>query len=403
MIKQAVILAGGMGTRLRPITDRIPKPMTQINGKPFLQYLVELLKNNGVEEIVLCVGYLHEKITEYFGDGSDFGVRIIYSFGDISFETGKRLQEAKGLLDKKFLLLYCDNYWPLQLENMVESYENIGSLALMTVYANKKNITKNNVLVDGGLVMKYDKSRIEEGLNGVDIGFFIFDKSVIDLIGNDNCSFEEKVFPILVEKRQFVAILTNQRYYSVSTMERLVEAEEFLKPKNVVFLDRDGVINRKSEGADYVKNWSEFNFVPGVIESIKLLKERGFKIIIITNQPGVARGVMTKQDLDEIHKNMQLALGNAIDAIYVCSHDWNDGCECRKPRPGLLMDASDDFRIDLTKSYFIGDDKRDIIAGKAAGCRTILIGSELLDVNPDAVCRDLSNAVQIVLSRAEDI
>ncbi len=400
MIRQAVILAGGRGERLRPLTDTIPKPMVPVNGRPFLEYLIELLKQNGIEEIVLCVGYLHEKITDYFGDGSDFGIRIIYSVGDISFETGKRLKKVEDLLDEKFLLLYCDNYWPLRLPDIVEFYEKCGALAMMTVYRNKKGVTKNNLKVEGNFVTKYDRSRLDKGLNGVDIGFFIFKKEVLDLIGDENYSFEEKVFPILIEKGQFAAFLTDQKYYSISAMERLMETESFLKPKKVIFLDRDGVINRKPVGVDYVKKWDEFNFIPGVIESIKLLKEYGFKIIIITNQPGVARGVMTEQDLDEIHRKMQVEVDNAIDAIYVCTHGWDDECECRKPKPGLLLDASDDFRIDLTKSYFIGDDKRDVIAGKAAGCRTILISSgDAENVNPDAICEDLSSAVEIVLSR----
>ncbi len=399
MIKQAVILAGGMGTRLRPLTDKMPKPMVPVNGRPFLEYLIELLKNNGIKEIVLCTGYLHEKITEYFGDGLHLGVRIVYSVGDVSFETGKRLKNAENLLDERFLLLYCDNYWPLRLENLAEFYEISGSLAMMAVYSNKKGITKNNVRIEGNYVTKYDKSRAAGDLNAVDIGFFIFDKAVIDLVGNENCSFEERVFPVLVEKRQFSAFITDHKYYSISTVERMKDAEDFLRPKKVVFLDRDGVVNRKPEGADYVKNWGEFDFIPGVVESIKLLKEHGFKIIIITNQPGIARGVMTKEALDEIHRRMQAEVNNGIDAIYACIHGWDDGCECRKPKPGLLLDASDDFRIDLTKSYFVGDDKRDMIAGNAAGCRTILVGPENKDIaiNDCTRCKDLFDAAHLIL------
>ncbi|MEK7845888.1 MAG: sugar phosphate nucleotidyltransferase, partial [Nitrospinota bacterium] len=244
MIKQAVILAGGLGTRLRPLTDNIPKPMVLVNGRPFLEHLIELLIDNGIKEIVLCVGYLHEKIIDHFKDGSAFGVKIVYSIGPVDFETGKRLKLAENLLDKRFLLLYCDNYWPLQLETLIEVYERCKTLALMTVYSNKKGITKNNVSVENNIVKRYDKSRKSDGI-GVDIGFFIFDRSVMGMIDDDNVSFEEKVFPILVEKRQFSAFITDHRYYSISTIERLREVEEFLKSKKIVFLDSDGVINKK--------------------------------------------------------------------------------------------------------------------------------------------------------------
>ncbi len=375
MIRQAVILAGGRGTRLKPLTDTMPKPMALVNGRPFLEYIIELLKENGIKEIVICAGYMHEKITGHFGDGSRFGVKIIYSIGDVSFETGKRLKDAEKLLDDRFLLLYCDNYWPLRLGNLVELYERSGTLALITVYTNKKNITKNNVNVENGIVKIYDKSRTKEGLNGVDIGFFIFDRSILDLIGNENCSFEEKVFPILVEKGQFTAFLTDHKYYSISTPERLKDTEVFLRPKKIIFLDRDGVINKKAGKADYIKNANEFELLPGVAEAIGSLKDSGFTVIIITNQPGVARGVMSEKDLSDIHEKMQKLLHGAIDAVYTCIHGWDDGCNCRKPKAGLFFDAADDLKIDLTKSFYIGDDERDLIAGETASCRTIKIES----------------------------
>ena len=115
-VKQAVKLAGGRGTRLKTLTDNLPKPMISINKRPFLEYLIDLLKENGIEEVVLLLGYLPKKIMEYFGNGSTFGIKIKYSIGDISFETGKRIKNVEELLDNNFLLMYCDNYWPLNLK-----------------------------------------------------------------------------------------------------------------------------------------------------------------------------------------------------------------------------------------------------------------------------------------------
>lgn len=148
-----------------------------------------------------------------------------------------------------------------------------------------------------------------------------------------------------------------------------------MKQKKVVFLDRDGVINRKLE-SDYIKRWDEFRFVNGAIDACKLLTQKGYEIIVVTNQAGIAKGFMNKADLDDIHANMQEELGRhgvKIKAIYHCPHHEEDNCECRKPQPGMLLQAAKDHNINLAKAVFIGDRETDEQAGKAAGCKTIRI------------------------------
>ena len=380
-VNQAVILAGGVGARLRPLTYTIPKPMILVNDRPYLEYLIELLKQNGISEIVLLLGYLYEKIVDHFGDGSNFGINIKYSIGDVSFETGKRIKDAENLIKDHFLLMYCDNYWPLNLGKLIELHCKNQTAATVTVYTNKDGITKNNIYVDkNGYVVKYDKSRTDKNLNGVEIGFFIIDKEVMGLMPNNNFSFEKEILPQLIEKRQLSGYLTEHRYYSIGSLERISKTEKFLQPKKVIFLDRDGVINKKAPKADYVKAWDEFEFLSGAIEAIKLLAKHDYKIFIITNQAGIARGAMTEQDLKKIHENLENELEKhnvKIEGIYYCPHGWDDGCECRKPKPGMFFQAAIDHDLDLSKSIFIGDDERDLQAGNAAGCRTILVDSEL--------------------------
>ena len=214
----------------------------------------------------------------------------------------------------------------------------------------------------------------------MEIGFFIIDKEVLGLMPNNNFSFEKVVLPQLVEKRQLSGYLTDHRYCSIGSPERLLLTEKFLQPKKVIFLDRDGIINKKAPKAEYVKSWDEFEFIPGSIEAITLLAQHDYKIFIITNQAGIARGTMTDQDLREIHSNLERELKKhnvKIEGIYYCPHGWNDGCECRKPKPGMLFQAAREHDLDLSKSTFIGDDERDLQTGKAAGCRTILVDSEL--------------------------
>ena len=371
---------------MRPLTNNRPKPMVLMNGRPFLEYLISLLRNNGIAEVVLLLGYMPEKITEHFGDGSKFGVKIKYSVGRVEDETGTRIRNAADLLDNEFLLMYCDNYWPLSLEKLYRFHCNHKALATVTVYSNKDGITKNNTFVDDkGYVLKYDKSRKDPQLNGVEIGFFIIGKEVLKLMPNHNFSFEKEILPALISRRQLAGYQTDHRYYSIGSTERLPLTEKFLRPKKVIFLDRDGVINKKAPQADYVKNWKEFEFLPGAIEALKLLVQSNYDIYIISNQAGIARGFMTAEDLESIHNNLKKELEKhniKIKGIYYCPHGWDEGCECRKPKPGMFFQAARDHSIDLTKTIFNGDDERDLVAGNAAECQTALVkpGNELLKI-----------------------
>lgn len=390
MIKQAVILAGGQGIRLRPLTLTTPKPMILIHGKPFLVYIIEMLKKNGIERVIILTGYLHEKIEDYFGDGKKFGLRINYSFSPVEDETGTRIRKAKDLLDDTFLLLYSDNYWPLQLDKLFTFYKKMNTQALVTVYSNIDNYTKNNTLVnEKGLVEVYDKTRQKQGLNGADIGFFILNKNVLNNLPKDNFSFEKIAIPELIAKKQLAGFLTYHKYYGLSNLERIPVIKEFFRPKKVILLDRDGVINKKPPKAQYIKNWSEFKFLPRVIDALKLLTKKGYKIIIISNQAGIGRGAMTEKDLKQIHKKfLEVCKKEKINIreIYYCSHNWDDRCFCRKPKPGMLFKAAADHHFDLTKAIFVGDDERDEQAGQTTNCKTILMhqGQNLL-----AIVRDL--------------
>ena len=386
-IKQVVILAGGLGTRLRPITDKIPKPMIQFHNRPFLEYLIEMLRENGIEEVVLLLGYLPGKIVDYFGDGAKFGMKIKYSIGTIDDKTGTRIRNAEELLDDTFLLMYCDNYLPLNLKQYVNFHNKQKTQATVMVYTNKDCFSKNNIIVnENGFVVKYDKTRKDKNLNGVEIGFFILDKrKIFGMMPDRNFSFEKEIIPPLIQEHNLSGFLTDHRYYSIGNLERLKITEEFLYPKKVIFLDRDGVINKKAPKADYVKNWDEFEFLPGALEGIKSLTENSYQIYIITNQAGIARGMMTESDLENIHSKMIRKIesnGGKIYRIYYCPHGWDEGCECRKPKPGMFYQAARKYHIDLSKAIFIGDDERDKQAGDAAGCETMLVTSKksLLDI-----------------------
>lgn len=386
MIAQAVILAGGRGERLRPLTDTVPKPMTLIHGRPFLEYLIDMLKENGVRDIVLLLGYLPEKITDYFGDGSKFGVRIQYSISPVFDSTGTRLRKGAHLFQDLFLLMYADNYWPMNLKSMFDFYRMQNVLASVTIYRNADNITKNNILVDTyGFVTAYDKQREMPGLNGVEVGFFILKKNIFNFPLKGNVSFEKETLPRLIARRELAGFVTDRRYYSIGSIERLPSTREFLRKRKVMLLDRDGVINKKSEKARYITAWKEFEFLPGVLDALQQLTASGYEVYLISNQAGVARGEMAESDLLAIHHHMQEEIerhGGRIRGIYYCPHGWDDECMCRKPKPGLLLRAAHDHCFDITKAVFIGDDIRDQEAGERAGARTILLAKDkaLLDI-----------------------
>ena len=336
--------------------------------------------------MLLLVGYLAERIRDYFDDGSSWGMRIRYVESPVEAETGQRMQDAADLLAPRFLLLYCDNYWPMNMGKMLDAFPGTDAAAMVTVYANRDGYTRNNVRVDeDGYVAVYDPTRATPGLNGVEIGYAVLTREVLDYLPKRNVSFEHTVYPALSSRRLLRAFQTEHRYYSVGSHERLPLTEAFLAPQRAVILDRDGVLNRKPPRAEYVCTWEEFQWLPGTMEALRLLKHEGYKLIVATNQPGIARGMLDEASLEAIHARMRAALseaGASIDAIYCCDHGWDDGCFCRKPRPGLLFQAQRDYHLDLARTLYIGDDERDFQAGQAAGCPTAMVSEEvsLLDV-----------------------
>jgi D-glycero-D-manno-heptose 1,7-bisphosphate phosphatase len=370
---QAVILAGGRGTRLLPLTETRPKPMIEFHGRPFLEYLIEQLKAQGFNRILLLLGYLPEVVQEYFGDGRRFGVSIEYSVTPVEDETGSRLRAARDQMDSLALLMYCDNYLPFSMDAMWSQWLARDPLALVTAYANEDGYTRSNLRIDfDGKIAVYDKSRTTSGLKGVDMGYMLMRREILDLMPEGNVSFEQTVYPKLIQQGRFYAHVTRHRYYSVGDHKRLPLTAEFLARKPTVLLDRDGVLNEKMPRADYVKTPSEWKWTSEALESLRLFVQRGFRTVVITNQPGIARGMMTEHDLAAIHTRMRneaLAAGGRIDEIYYCPHGWDDGCQCRKPAPGMLFAAQRDHHLDLSRCVYIGDDDRDRLAAEAAGCQ----------------------------------
>jgi len=362
---------------MRPITNDRPKPMVPVLGRPFLEYQVEQLRDQGFERILLLLGYLPQVVHDHFGDGSAWGVRIEYSVTGPDDLTSSRVSNARHLIDPCFLLLYCDNYWPMQIDRMWKRFQDAGKPGLITVYSNKDEFSRGSVILDeANHVRVFDRLRTTPGLQGVEISYAILTDLALELLPEKDTLFEEAIYTPLAEQGRLTAYVSDHRYYSVGSLQRLPSTEAFFSRLPTVILDRDGVLNRKPPRANYVRNWSEWEWLPGALEALKFLGEAGYRVIVVSNQAGINRGAMTRADLEEVHARMKAEVeqaGGRIDAIYVCPHDWDEDCECRKPKPGMLFQAQKDFNLDLSRTYFVGDDERDGMAADAAECPFALV------------------------------
>jgi histidinol-phosphate phosphatase family protein len=373
--EQAVILCGGLGTRLRPHTEHLPKPMISCNGKPFLMYLLQQMEEQGIKRFILLTGYLAEQIEEYFKDGSKWGWQIQYSQGPAEWDTGKRVWEAKEKLDDRFLLLYSDNFAPFPMEKVL-AFHKINDLALTFMISQK---SPGNISLDEtGTVQKYDSNRSVE-LEYVEIGYMIVEKErTLQFFESPECSFSSILRKMAIQK-QICAWIQQDAYHSISDPERWEKTKAYLKPKKIILIDRDGVINQKASKGEYISHWEEFEWIPETVDAMKQLAQNDIRFIVVSNQAGIARGMIETNELERIHYNMKSELkkdGIEILDIYVCPHNWDEGCYCRKPNPGMLFHLSKDHLLRLDKTLFIGDDPRDCQAAERAGAKSIFVGED---------------------------
>lgn len=244
MIRQAVILAGGLGERLRPLTNGIPKPLVPVHGVPFLDYLFQSLVAVGIRKFLLLLGYKSQKIVDHCkGLSENLGLEIEYSIGAIEDATGRRLLNAHPLLDETFLLLYGDNYWPIELEKMTHLYEKKKAKALVTVFGNKNGTGEyewgNNIVVaNTSYVEGYDKKRLLPKLNGVDIGYYIFQKECLDIKKAGNMSLEEEMLPGWIAKQELIAYVTDTQYYYITDIPSLKRFEEHVGKNKISYLSK---------------------------------------------------------------------------------------------------------------------------------------------------------------------
>lgn len=420
---KAVFMAGGRGTRISSVASNIPKPMIKIQGKPILEHEIECLRNQGFRDIIITVSYLGQVIVDYFGDGSGiseatgepFGVRIKYFFEDQPLGNAGALLKLRNELNEDFLLLNADVLFDIDFERMLDAHKNSGALATIFTHPNSHPY-------DSGLIVSNKDNIVTEWLtkeaprpeyykNRVNAGIHIISPEVLDelpLSAEEIGTVDENVKikkldldrdilrPLAgsgklcsYDSTEYVRDMgTPERYSAVCKdfASGIVSGRNLKNPQKAVFLDRDGTINRY---VGFLRDIDDFELIDGAGEAISMINRSPFLSIVVTNQPVIARGEVTEDELSEIHCKMETLLGKDgayIDDIYYCPHHPHKGydgeieslkidCICRKPKPGMLLRAAEDHHIDLSESWMIGDSENDILAGKAAGCKTAFIGT----------------------------
>lgn len=406
---KVVIMAGGRGTRISSVASDIPKPMIKIEDKPILEHEIECLRDQGFKDLVLTVSHLGNIIMDYFGDGSKispvtgktFGVHIEYYFEQEPLGNAGALFKVKEKLTEDFLLLNADAMFDVDFNRFVSFHRAHGGLVTLFTHPNSHPY-------DSGLIIAGDNSQVKKWLakederpefyrNRVNAGIHVISPKVLEAnISTPKIDLDRQLLKPLAgtgtmfcyDSPEYVKDMgTPERYYSVCEDFKAgrVKGKNLQNKQKAVFLDRDGTINKY---AGFLRNVDDFELIDGVIEVIKAINDSGYLAIVVTNQPVIARGEVSYEELETIHNKMETLLGKAgayLDAIYYCPHHPHKGydgeipelkieCSCRKPKPGMLLEASTKYNINLGESWMIGDAENDIQAGKAAGCKTVLIG-----------------------------
>lgn len=427
---KTVIMAGGRGTRISKLFPDIPKPLIPVDGVPILEREICSLRNQGFKDIILTVSYMADKIIDYFGDGKNLGVHIEYFIEKQPLGNAGALFRMCDKLDGDFLLLNADAAFDVDFNRFVAYHKEKGGLVTLFTHPNSHPYDSGLIIADhDGKVTQWltkENKRPQWYKNRVNAGLHVISSKIFDQF-KDNPDFfaaDDHVVHKIDLDRQVLKPLcalgkvycydspeyvkdmgTPERYADVSRDYKngTVSAKNLKNKQKAIFLDRDGVINKY---VGFLRNIGDFELLDGVAEAIKKINNAGYLAIVITNQPVIARGEVSFEQLQEIHNKMETLLGKQgayLDGIYFCPHHPDKGfagevpelkidCECRKPKPGMILKAAKDFNIDLNQSWMVGDGKNDILAGKGAGCHTAYIGSQ--QFGQDKTCSSLLDFVR---------
>ena len=432
---QLVILAGGKGTRLRSRLGDLPKPLAPVGGRPILEHQIGLARRHGFDDVLLLLGHGRDAVETWAGDGSRFSVRLRTIDDSPSRGTAGALLGALPWLDRRFLVMYGDTMLNVDLQRFWDCHASQCSSISMLIHPNDHPFDSDLVVTDSrDRVVGLHAPPHEPGRdyrNQVNAGLYVIDREpMTGWRPRDGVwDIARDLLPELVSRGVNIFGYRSSEYIKdAGTPERLdaVNADwesgrigrgSLSRAARAIFLDRDGTINRL---VDYVRTPDEMQLLEGAGAAIRAWNSAGWRVVVVSNQPVIARGDCTKEGLLAIHNRMETLLareGAFLDRIYYCPHHPDGGypgecpelkfqCDCRKPATAMIEMARRDLNIDLERSWMIGDSTTDIRTARNAGLRSILVQTGyggrdgLYRDAPDAVSEDLRDAMQVTFNES---
>lgn len=431
---KAVIVAGGKGTRILGITKNIiPKPMIRINDKPILEYQLGVFKANGITDIIIIIGHLGEQIEDYFKDGKSFGVSISYVREEFPLGTAGGLYFLKNKINEDFILVYGDLIFDVDFQKMLDFHKKNSSYITLLTHPNTHPYDSDLIVCDKNnkiiAIDRKDNKRSYYYNNLANAGIFIVSNELLnsfDIL--QKLDFEKDiVFKYICENKNIMSYRSTEYVKDCGNIERfnsikvdidnnIPQIRNLKNKQKVIFLDRDGTINTF---IPYLNNKNQFSLIDGVCDAIRRINQSEYLCIVVTNQPVIARGDATLEEVNEIHKKMETLLaenGCYVDDIYFCPHHPDKGfaneikelkidCSCRKPKIGMLLQAQERYNIDFAKSIVVGDSDNDIQMAQNAKCYSVLLYDKLKDKqkihksSPNLITKDLNTAINLILKK----
>jgi len=361
----AVVLVGGKGSRLGNLTKNTPKPLLKINNQIFLDTIIAKLIKYKFNKIYLLCSFKKEKFFRLYNNKIIHNSKIMCIDEGDPKGTGGALYKLKNIVKRDFLLINGDTYFDIDISKLLENKfkDNICTIALTSNKKYKKNIKINNIKINRNNQIQFSKD-FSSLMNG---GIYFFKKKIFKFIIKKKCSLENDILKNLIIKKKIHGIVFKEKFVDIGShkmIKFLKKNKDFLKQK-AIFLDRDGVINRLKKN-DYIKKYSEFNFLPGVIDGIKYINKKNYLVIIITNQACIGKSIISEKTLDSIHDKMKKHLKSKknahIDDIYYSPYyKYSNNSKYRKnefdrkPNPGMLIKAIKKWNVNTKKSLFLGD------------------------------------------------
>jgi D,D-heptose 1,7-bisphosphate phosphatase len=375
---QAVILVGGLGSRLGDLTATTPKPLLPVAGVPFLDYLLFELGRYGIRSIILAAQFESEKIREFARQSAaakQFNMNIAVAVEPMRADTGGAIFHAQNSLEDQFFLMNGDSWLDFNLLNLAAVTQYTKSLASVAVRPVDDTSRYGVVELDGQKIISFSSRSTSRGSGMINGGIYHCRKELLKY-ASEICSFERDVLPKAAIKGELSGLVANGYFIDIGIPADYQKSQDEIPAqvrRPAVFFDRDGVLN---EDLGHVGSIERFVWTDGAVEAIKYMNDRGYFVFVVTNQAGVAKGLYTETDVRILHDYMQTELGKSaahIDAFEYCPYHpegieprYRKTSEFRKPQPGMILDLFEKWPLECTKSLLIGDKSSDIEAAKNA-------------------------------------